>query len=316
MHTFGMIPSPPDERDYPLSKAVAYAAAPISDICVRFIPTPVNQGATSTCAAVTLAGIIEAAEYKQRGIETPVSIKYLYGNRPEGTYLGEGMVPRELLQTATRFGTPRRELLPGLSDFPASKAAITPALDGEGIPNRIRGYVRLSSLQDIYDYLRLYDLPVFLGVMVYESFMAPGPDGMIPAPAGALLGGHAMRCAGIRDGRVIVQNSWGEDWGDGGFAFIDLSQHRGWEAWGVIPESSDTLIKRPQEMLMTIGSKTVLMDGKAITLDVAPFIKDSRTFVPLRFLVEALGAKVTFVPQPNAGFILMQWGGEQEKLEG
>lgn len=312
---FGMIPSPPDERDYPLSKAVAYAAAPISDICVSWEPSPVNQGDKGVCAAVTLAGIIEAQEFKQRGVDTLMSIMYLYGNRPEGTYQGEGMVPRELLQTATRFGTPRRVLLSDIADYPTSKAAITPALDGEGIPNRIRGYVRLSSLQDVYDYLRLYDLPVFLGVMVYDSFMQTGADGMVPAPAGNLLGGHAMRCVGIRHGRVIVQNSWGTDWGAAGHAFIDLAQHRGWEAWGVIPETSDTLVKRPQEIFMSLGSTTVMVDGRKITLDVAPFVKDSRTFVPLRAITEMLGAKVTFTSIPGGGLILLQWGGEQEKTD-
>jgi len=37
-----------------------------------------------------------------------------------------------------------------------------------------------------------------------------------------------------------------------------------------------------------------MVDGKASLLDVAPFIKDGRTFVPVRFVAEALGADVKY----------------------
>lgn len=308
---FGMIPSPPDERDYPLAKAVAYAAAPIVNRIVRYLPEPVNQGATMTCMAVTLAGILEAIELKQRGVRVPISAKYIYGNRPDTAFQGEGMIPREAFQQATRYGAPRADLLPGLSDYPASKAAITPALDGEGIPNRIKGYARLSSLQDISDYLTLYDVPCMLGLMVYDNFMDPGPDGIVPAPAGNLLGGHAMRCIGIVNGRAVVQNSWGTEWGNSGIGYIDLSQHKGWEAWGAIPEESDTLITRPQEVFLTLGKASMMVDGRQVALDVAPFVKDGRTFLPLRALAEILGAEVEFTSVPGGGYILLRWGGEQ-----
>lgn len=309
MRTFGMIPSPPDERDFPLSKAVAYAAAPIINRVVGNLPLPVDQGSTMTCMAVTLAGILEAIELKQRGVRVPISAKFIYGNRPDTAYQGEGMIPREAFQQATRYGAPRADLLPGLSDYPSSKAAVTPALDGEGLPNRIRGYVRLTSLQDISDYLALYDVPCMLGLMVYDNFMTT--DGMVPAPAGNLLGGHAMRCIGIISGRAVVQNSWGPTWGRDGIGYIDLSQHRGWEAWGAIPEESDTLIKRPQEVFMTIGKPSMMVDGQQVMLDVAPFIKDGRTFLPLRALAEILGAKVEFTSFPGGGYVLLRWGGEQ-----
>lgn len=50
-----------------------------------------------------------------------------------------------------------------------------------------------------------------------------------------------------------------------------------------------------QEVVMTIGSKTYTVDGKQKTMDVAPFIvkESSRTMVPVRFVAEALGFKVT-----------------------
>lgn len=306
----GMISSPQDARDFSLQRAVAYTAAPIVNRVVLFLPEPVDQGDTSTCMAVTLAGILEAIELKQRGIRLPISAKFIYGNRAETDHQGEGMIPREAFAQATRFGAPRASLLPGLSDYPTAKSGITGALDGEGLPNRIRGYVRLSGLQDINDYFVLFEVPCMLGIMVYESFLQTGADGIVPAPFGKLLGGHAMRCIGIFNGRVILQNSWGAKWGKNGLCYLDLSQHTAWESWGALPEDSRLLIQRTQDILLTLGSKTMWVDGKRVEMDVAPFAQNNRTYVPLAFIAQALGAKVKWVPQ--GGMVFLQWAGEQE----
>lgn len=49
---------------------------------------------------------------------------------------------------------------------------------------------------------------------------------------------------------------------------------------------------------MTIGSTTYKVNGTEKTMDTAPIIKDGRTYVPVRFVAEALGFKVT--PTYNA----------------
>ena len=46
------------------------------------------------------------------------------------------------------------------------------------------------------------------------------------------------------------------------------------------------------KMVLTIGSKAVDVNGKAVASDVAPVIKASRTFLPVRLIAENLGAKV------------------------
>jgi len=52
-------------------------------------------------------------------------------------------------------------------------------------------------------------------------------------------------------------------------------------------------------IVLTIGSPVARVNGGSVTLDVAPFIKDSRTFVPLRFVSEQLGANVTYTTKPD-----------------
>ncbi|MCX5969992.1 MAG: copper amine oxidase N-terminal domain-containing protein, partial [Coprothermobacterota bacterium] len=44
-----------------------------------------------------------------------------------------------------------------------------------------------------------------------------------------------------------------------------------------------------------IGQKDISVDGQTQPMDVAPFIQNGRTLVPVRFISEALGAKVDWI---------------------
>lgn len=59
-------------------------------------------------------------------------------------------------------------------------------------------------------------------------------------------------------------------------------------------------VKGAKSLVLNIGSTVGVADGAVKTMDVAPFIKDGRTFVPVRFIAEQLGAEVSFT-QTAAG---------------
>lgn len=61
--------------------------------------------------------------------------------------------------------------------------------------------------------------PVFFGMDVDAEYM----DGRFGTYQGVnqVRGGHAQVIVGYRDSRFLVCNSWGRDWADGGFAWID-----------------------------------------------------------------------------------------------
>jgi len=63
-----------------------------------------------------------------------------------------------------------------------------------------------------------------------------------------------------------------------------------------IPEFKDTVFVSNYfyflELKLIIGNKTFLINGENYQMDVAPFIEDSRTFVPVRFVSEALNSNV------------------------
>jgi hypothetical protein len=57
-----------------------------------------------------------------------------------------------------------------------------------------------------------------------------------------------------------------------------------------------TVLLGSRTVALTIGSKTALVNGTPITLDVAPEIKNGRTFLPLRALAENLGLDLAWEP--------------------
>jgi len=59
-------------------------------------------------------------------------------------------------------------------------------------------------------------------------------------------------------------------------------------------ETEGTANHKSLSMVMTITSKTATVNGKSVTLDVAPAIVAGRTFVPLRVISETLGAEVSW----------------------
>jgi len=50
-------------------------------------------------------------------------------------------------------------------------------------------------------------------------------------------------------------------------------------------------------IVLTIGTNIVTVDGKATSVDAAPEIVASRTFVPIRFIAETFGSTVTWLPE-------------------
>jgi C1A family cysteine protease len=74
-------------------------------------------------------------------------------------------------------------------------------------------------------------LPSMFGFTVYNSLYSDlGPKGEIPFPTGKVkvVGGHAVIAVGYDDrkaigphkGALLIRNSWGTDWGDGGYGWL------------------------------------------------------------------------------------------------
>lgn len=129
----------------------------------------------------------------------------------------------------------------------------------------------------------------------------------------ALLSGTSMACPHLagacalmqakarkRFGRKLtpaemrtVLNIYADDAGVPGF---DDRYGFGIFSFGRIGHSEAIPPREPRKVEMVIGNRTYHVNGVPKQMDVAPFIKDGRTFTPARATAEGLGAKVAWDP--------------------
>ncbi|MEQ8235484.1 MAG: copper amine oxidase N-terminal domain-containing protein [Syntrophomonadaceae bacterium] len=64
-----------------------------------------------------------------------------------------------------------------------------------------------------------------------------------------------------------------------------------------------TLVKGDKAVQVKLGSKQMLINGVPVMMDVAPEASNGRVFLPYRFLAEAYGATVTWVPPSTVNLV-------------
>lgn len=214
----------------------------------QYCPTPGDQGAYMTCAAWSSAyhfrTIIEA---KQRGITKQAEIdKLVYSPtwvyeilKPEGDdSCGEGLATARSLVVFKELGVPSYATLPFscLTGDQKSRFAQLDPMMAEAQKARIRDLQILFLAKegvDPQDKIRAIKkvlaegYPVLVSHTLYDSFHdAKDVWRTLPAEATASdrHGSHAMVIIGYDDdkhgGAFRYLNSWGPDWGDGGFIWV------------------------------------------------------------------------------------------------
>ena len=237
----GWKPQPPDHRDYALRvHRPDIADAPLSAAAsVRNLLTPVqNQGGFGACTAFGSLGIHEAVARK-RGIAYPLGSRmaqyYLtrayqgWQNQDSGGY------NRDAVRSVVEHGMADNALWPytqsNLFSQPNSAvmadAAKRQALKYVSVPND--GFSIKQTISSGY--------PVLIGFSVPENFMSVqvAQTGMVPMPAGQIIGGHAVHACGYDDstGLIEFQNSWSTDWGKQGYGYMPYQflQQLGADFW-------------------------------------------------------------------------------------
>ena len=189
-----------------------------------------------------------------------------------------------------------------------------------------KNYARIDTLQDLKTSLA-HNNPVLLGITCSKEIYHP-TDACIGLPLDDfLIGGHAILVIGYDDnkektirgrkykGFIECQNSWGTEYGDNGFFWIPyeyLTYHTKDFGIGFVVDIFTTIDLENEDLQGTavelfINSTTAYDDGEEITIDQTPIIdsKTGRTLVPLRFISERLGCKVTWVAK-SRGIIITQ----------
>ena len=310
-YKFGLIPSPPDFRDWQYGLLFGVTAVPEKyDMTGQCGPIR-DQGNFGTCAGQAGSGVKD----KHEGAVTSPLYIYDWAKKLDGIPDQEGTYLRTIMQVLLDKGICLESTLPYSRMSWPTMPIITEAMDNEAAQFKIGGYARASTMQEIKQSLAA-DRPVLAGVLVCQSFVnAPGGNIPVPGSMGAdnILGLHAILVMGYDDNREAAgykgffkfKNSWGEDWGDQGYGYIpyeffnwrdSLGMPAWMESWTCVDVFTPPI--GCKEGWLWIGSKTANIDGKLMALDVAPFIDPcaSRTLVPFRFIAENMGYVVKWNP--------------------
>lgn len=223
----GATPSPKDDRDYKLSQLIA--SAPVLDKVHEptYIAPILDQGKTNQCVACSLATTRHYIEHNQTGDSNIFSTNYIYGNRTDKQYNGEGMVAREALEQLQDYGTPHKSPDEVFMDFPTAKKYYQDHktdLDRDARPFRISSYYKLNNVIEIKQAIALFGS--ITGMFpVYECLYDVGQDGVVKynnLSNKYNYGYHEMTLIGWDDNNGIFydQNSWGTNWGKNGIALL------------------------------------------------------------------------------------------------
>lgn len=252
----GWLPDYPDFRDYTpetatvkplLSKAKVAAplkAAPTS-VDLRPWCSPVeDQGSLGSCTANAGVGMYEYFERRAFGKHTDASRLFLYkATRNLAHWTGDtGAFLRTTMGAMVLFGVPPEEYWPyTIADFDKEPPAFCYAFAQN---YQALSYYRLdppgTTKKDLLNRIKTNlaaGLPSMFGFTVYSSISQAAASGKIPYPTAGekIVGGHAIMAVGYDDtmkikntnpkgiettGALLIRNSWGSGWGDGGYAWF------------------------------------------------------------------------------------------------
>lgn len=247
----GAFPSKPDRRDFKVQELISCARL-LPDEYKTKIPTEVwNQGESNTCVACSLTLLRYIFEYNQSKNRKRFSPKYLYGNRLPTDHQGEGMYPRQALDTLLDFGVPHAKELPGFDDYPNCAKAYKrnkEALDKLAHPFRISSYYRVNTqLQAKNAIMKLGGVSAMFPV--FNCLYKPEKSGYVKYTPSFYKpdGYHQMTLIGwTKDNHWIVQNSWGKEWGKDGIGYIPYS-YPITEMWAIVDEITEIMFEEEKK---------------------------------------------------------------------
>ena len=225
----GLLPSPPDPRDYSIEDIPL--ATPVLPPKLYLQPSPIilDQGSTGYCAGAAAAGVANAFYHSigEMPDERGFSMNFLYWLSKEidgiphvsGTYL------RTVLKIMHERGCGLERYTP----YTTSRSVITAEALEHAKKYRIESYARLRSSRDLKQALGK-GCYILIGTLVTRGNWSRV---YLSTPSGPIYGGHATHLFGYDDDLVEIhtgyyagQNSWGKRAHDNGRFFLPYDYHR------------------------------------------------------------------------------------------
>lgn len=182
-----------------------------------------NQGSIGKCNASATCNAFEIARNIAGLPHVRLSDDYLYGNiafRDRwGRLQDSGSLLEDGLAWMTTKGTATQALVPD-----GNWTGPWPAQAAQDATDFVSTEVYQCATRDSVASAVQQGFPVIIGIMWYDNFFNPLPDGWLPDNRGGGAGGHAICCVGLvkKGGRwgYLCVNSWGKEWGNNGFFVI------------------------------------------------------------------------------------------------
>lgn len=189
--------------------------------------TPIlNQGTEGACTGFGLATVANYLLRKRKVVpdETPVSPRMLYEMaRRYDEWPSEnnkGSSARGAMKGWHKHGICSAELWPYLPDMPDTALNHARVVDAAMRP--LGSYYRVNHQDLVAMHSALVEAGIlFASAWVHAGWMTPDEKGLIPYERDyPIRGGHAFAIVAYDEHGFWVQNSWGETWGQGGFAQV------------------------------------------------------------------------------------------------
>lgn len=204
-----------------------------------------DQGELGSCTAHAGVGMVEYYEKRAFGKHIEASRLFLYKvTRNLAELQGDsGAFIRSTMGALVLFGVPPEKYWPYTDrdpgfDLEPSAFCYSFAENYKSIKYFRHDSAELSQ-QVILDSVKTSlatGIPAMFGFTVYDSIRQAGSAGKVPFPCRneRVVGGHAIVAVGYDDkleiknsecdastkGALLIRNSWGEGWGDGGYGWL------------------------------------------------------------------------------------------------
>lgn len=240
---FSNLVSPFDIRDY----KVAVTAAEFPESFKLDEVTVKNQGSTGSCVAHACSSVVEFHNKRQEKTDTVFSTEFIYGYRPAGYYVGEGMYIRNALKTLKDLGDCTVDELKGNNEYAEAMANVEAKLEDlkdKAYPNRISTYARVESIDEIKQALMSFGY-VVVSMPWHKDYKLK--NGVYTYTSDNTSGYHCVIIYGWDERGWLVHNSWGSSWGQKG-KFVVPFDFKWREAWAVTDEiKGNGDIVRPED---------------------------------------------------------------------
>lgn len=262
----GCLPQPKDKRDWkfkkyikPLLKAIYLPDNYESNVPNDFV---FDQENSDQCCACAYSVVRMIQEYDQSGLNEPFSPSFTYANRRIGEYEGEGMMLRDCCKQG-KYGSILWSEFPCFYSYKEARKIFNKNKDKflkHAYPFRINSFYTAHSDLEIMQAVYLTKA-VLIGIKVTEPFYHPNELGYIDYSDNNETSeeGHALLIKGWKtvDGIKywIIQNSWGNEWGNNGTGYIkfdDLRKYLMDDAYVLVDETNEIRIEKYKELYSNI----------------------------------------------------------------